>query len=83
MPASTSTDNLTIRPLSADTWAAFADLVARHNGVFGGCWCTWFHTLSRDKDRTHASNRDLKCRLVEEGVHTPRWSATATRRWPG
>jgi GNAT superfamily N-acetyltransferase len=29
--------------------------------------CTWFHTLSRDKDRTDESNHDLKCRLVEEG----------------
>ncbi len=67
MPARASTDQLTIRPLSADTWPAFADLVARHNGVFGGCWCTWFHSLSRGKDRTYESNRDLKCRLVEEG----------------
>ncbi|HEX6516087.1 MAG TPA: GNAT family N-acetyltransferase, partial [Nocardioidaceae bacterium] len=60
-------DHITIRPLSTDTWSAFADLVARHNGVFGGCWCTWFHTLSREKDRTYESNRDLKCRLVEQG----------------
>ncbi len=66
MADKTSTDDLTIRPLSANTWPAFADLVARHNGVFGGCWCTWFHTLSRDKERTYEGNRDLKCRLVEE-----------------
>jgi GNAT superfamily N-acetyltransferase len=58
---------LTIRPLAPDTWPAFADLVARHNGIFGGCWCTYFHSLSRDPDRTYDSNRDLKCRLVEEG----------------
>jgi GNAT superfamily N-acetyltransferase len=70
MADKTSTDNLTIKPLSADTWPAFADLVARHNGVFGGCWCTWFHTLSRDKERTYEGNRDLKCRLVgEERAH--------------
>jgi len=68
MAAETSMDHhLITRPLSTDTWPAFADLVARHNGVFGGCWCTWFHTLSRDKDRTYESNRALKCRLVEEG----------------
>jgi GNAT superfamily N-acetyltransferase len=65
--APTGIDHLTIRPLTPDTWPAFADLVARHNGVFGGCWCTWFHTPSRDKDRTYESNRDLKCRLVEAG----------------
>ena len=69
MPADRSTDDLTIRPLASDTWRAFSDLVERHNGVFGGCWCTWFHTLSRDKDkdRTYESNRDLKCQLVEHG----------------
>ncbi|MDN5764402.1 MAG: GNAT family N-acetyltransferase [Humibacillus sp.] len=67
MPAVTSTDDLTIRPLSADTWPAFAELVERHNGIFGGCWCTYFHSLSRDKDRTYESNRDLKCNLVENG----------------
>ncbi|MEP7330804.1 MAG: GNAT family N-acetyltransferase [Terracoccus sp.] len=62
-----ATDDLTIRPLAADTWPAFSGLVERHNGIFGGCWCTWFHTLSRDKDRTYESNRDLKCGLVEKG----------------
>ena len=67
MPATTSLDALAIRPLTKETWPAFADLVARHNGVFGGCWCTWFHTLSRDKDRTYESNRDLKHCLVQEG----------------
>ena len=40
MPAGRSTDALTIRPLTSDTWGAFADLVERHHGVFGGCWCT-------------------------------------------
>jgi GNAT superfamily N-acetyltransferase len=58
-----------IEPLSKETWDAFAGLVERHNGIFGGCWCTWFHTLGADKDpnRTYESNRDLKRRLVEEG----------------
>lgn len=69
MPADGATDELTIRPLMPETWPAFAGLVERHNGVFGGCWCTWFHTLTADKDpdRTYESNRDLKCQLVESG----------------
>ena len=33
----------TVKPLSPDTWADFAALAERHNGVWGGCWCTWFH----------------------------------------
>lgn len=32
-----------IEPLSPDTWEAFAALVERHNGVWGGCWCMAFH----------------------------------------
>ena len=58
-----------IKPLSTETWDAFAGLVERHNGIFGGCWCTWFHTLGADKDenRTYESNRELKRCLVNEG----------------
>ena len=36
------TDYVT-RALDASTWDAFADLAERHNGVWNGCWCTWFH----------------------------------------
>jgi len=57
----------TIRPLEPDTWEGFAGLVERHNGVFGGCWCTWFHTMNAEKERTYAANRSLKCRLVDQG----------------
>jgi len=37
-----STSDYTIKPLGPDTWNAFAALAERHNGVWGGCWCTWF-----------------------------------------
>ena len=33
----------TIRPLDASTWDAFAELVERNNGIFGGCWCIGYH----------------------------------------
>ena len=56
-----------VRPLDASTWDAFARLVERHNGVFGGCWCTWFHTFHGEKTFTAEGNRALKQRLVEEG----------------
>ena len=56
-----------MRPLGPDTWDAFARLVERHNGVFGGCWCTWFHTFHGEKTFTAAGNRELKERLVREG----------------
>jgi GNAT superfamily N-acetyltransferase len=62
-----TTDELTTRPLAPDTWPAFADLAARHNGVWGGCWCTWFHTMNAEKERDADANRRLKERLVDEG----------------
>jgi len=55
-----------VKPLDANTWDAFARLVERHNGVFGGCWCTWFHTFRAEKTFTAEGNRALKERLVEE-----------------
>ena len=32
-----------VAPLSTLTWNAFAEMVERHNGIFGGCRCTDFH----------------------------------------
>ena len=61
------TAELTVRPLTPDTWDAFAELVERHNGVFGGCWCTYFQTLASEKTYDADANRALKERLVREG----------------
>ncbi|MDN5796064.1 MAG: GNAT family N-acetyltransferase [Intrasporangium sp.] len=55
------------KALGPDAWDGFAGLAERHNGVFGGCWCTWFHTVAAEKTHTTEGNRDLKCRLVSEG----------------
>ncbi len=57
-----------IKALTPATWDGFAGLAQRHNGVFGGCWCTWFHTFPADKTHDADGNRELKRRLVEEGV---------------
>lgn len=57
----------TVRPLAPDTWDAYADLMERHNGVWGGCWCTYFHTLHAAKTFDADENRALKERLVREG----------------
>jgi hypothetical protein len=32
-----------VRPLDESTWPAFAALVERNNGIFGGCWCMGVH----------------------------------------
>lgn len=62
-----ATGGLTIRALGAGTWDAYADLAERHNGVWGGCWCTWFHTAHADKTFEADGNRALKQRLVAAG----------------
>ena len=57
----------TVAALSSDTWEAFARFAERHNGVFGGCWCTYFQTMPAEKTYSADDNRALKQRLVDEG----------------
>ncbi len=57
---------LTTKPLDSSTWAAFAELVERNNGVFGGCWCMGGYP--EGLSRTDAGqNRANKHRRVHEG----------------
>lgn len=51
----------TIRPLDASTWDAFAELVQRNNGIYGGCWCIAYHSEYR---RGVSDPRTLKEQLV-------------------
>jgi GNAT superfamily N-acetyltransferase len=57
----------TIQPLGPDTWDAFARLAERHNGVWGGCWCTWFHPRRALQDSDVEPGRPYKERLVRQG----------------
>ena len=56
-----------IEALGPQTWDAFADLAGRHNGVWGGCWCTYFHRGVDDSEPTQVGNQAYKQRLVEQG----------------
>jgi hypothetical protein len=54
-----------VRALDEPAWPAFAVLVERNNGIFGGCWCMGFHP---DDSRTDpACNRATKERRVRVG----------------
>ncbi len=64
-PPETGT-SLSVRPLDATTWAAFARLVEANNGVWGGCWCMGFH-VRLGEGRTPAQNRAEKEERVREG----------------
>ena len=57
-----------IRPLDESTWPAFAALVERNNGIFGGCWCMGFHPDGVGKDTTAERNRDRKLARVRAGT---------------
>jgi GNAT superfamily N-acetyltransferase len=60
-------DGYRIEALGPQTWDAFADLAERHNGVWGGCWCAFFHCYPDPPERKQLGNREFKRKLVEEG----------------
>jgi hypothetical protein len=42
-------------------------LVQRHNGIFGGCWCMWFHPDGPERGQVAEADRALKKAYVEQG----------------
>jgi GNAT superfamily N-acetyltransferase len=65
--AGQSITGLRARPLDERTWPDFAQLVERHNGVWGGCWCMGFHAEGVGRTKTAAQNRAEKEARVREG----------------
>jgi GNAT superfamily N-acetyltransferase len=53
------------KPLDVSTWPDFAHVVEANNGVWGGCWCMWYH--NKDHGGTPAEKRQAKERLVAQG----------------
>jgi GNAT superfamily N-acetyltransferase len=58
----------TVKALDETTWDAFAALVERNNGVFGGCWCMGFHPEGVGKETTRELNRKRKLERVRAGT---------------
>ena len=52
----------TIGRLDATTWDAFAELVERNNGIFGGCWCIGWHPECGRKDISHRAVKEERVR---------------------
>jgi hypothetical protein len=68
MPAAAvDPSSLSVRALSPETWAAYAEMIERHGGVFGGCWCCWFATSAAEGRGGYENNRRIKERQVSEG----------------
>ena len=57
-----------IQPLDESTWPAFAALVERNNGIFGGCWCMGFHPKLEDRGPNSDAKRDRKLARVRAGT---------------
>jgi GNAT superfamily N-acetyltransferase len=53
------------KSLDAVTWPDFARLVEANNGVWGGCWCMWYHR--KDSGQSPEAKRAEKERRVLEG----------------
>jgi ribosomal protein S18 acetylase RimI-like enzyme len=52
----------TVRRLSGTTWDAFAELVARNNGIFGGCWCIGYHPECGQPGLDHRAVKEQRVR---------------------
>jgi Acetyltransferase (GNAT) family len=56
------------RELSPSTWPDFEKLFAKHNGVWGGCWCMFYHKQGEFQIKNHApQNKRAKKALVKGG----------------
>ncbi len=60
-------ENFETRTLDVNTWADFARLVEANNGVWGGCWCMWYHGKREGPDDAPAIKREAKACRVREG----------------
>ena len=69
MTGAGTAESYTIKPLSVQTWEAYAALAEKHNGVWGGCFCTWFHPRRKDEGLADVveAGRPYKELLVREG----------------
>jgi ribosomal protein S18 acetylase RimI-like enzyme len=57
-----------IKPLTPETFPAWMALAAKHNGVWGGCYCSYFHGDTEQTVKSEHNRATFKERLVCEGV---------------
>ena len=57
-----------IKSLTLETWDAFEALALKHNGVWGGCWCTAFHGDSEENPKKELGGPAFKRKMVELGI---------------
>jgi ribosomal protein S18 acetylase RimI-like enzyme len=57
----------TVGELGPDTWDAFAELVERNGGIFGGCWCIGWHPECGRTDIDHRATKQE--RVLSDRAH--------------
>ena len=59
----------TVKPLDVTTWPAFAAVVEKHNGVWGGCWCMAFHEDGPGSESVAEARTKKETRVRESRTH--------------
>jgi GNAT superfamily N-acetyltransferase len=55
-----------VKELGKETWPDFERMVEKHNGVWGGCWCTFFHLPPSEHKKWSGKHHEYKEKLVHE-----------------
>ena len=59
-----SVARFSVRELGPSTWPDFERMVEKHNGVWGGCWDTWFHMTPSLRKQWSGKHQEYKEKLV-------------------
>ncbi len=59
-----STTRFQVKELGKETWSDFERMVEKHNGVWGGCWCTFFHLPPSEHKQWSGKHHEYKEKLV-------------------
>lgn len=57
-----------VKPLTVETYPAWLALAQKHNGVWGGCYCSYFHTDSPTTRKDDVDRPTFQLRMIEEGI---------------
>jgi len=66
--------DFSVKLLDETTWPDFAQLVERHNGIYGGCWCMAYR-LSGSREplpsgMTRAQANRVRLKALVESLET-------------
>lgn len=57
-----------VKPLTPETYPAWLALAEKHNGVWGGCYCSYFHGDTPQTVKSEHDGPNYQRRLIDEDV---------------